>query len=65
MLIKYKAGNLLIFDEPFYGLDQNLVKDVIKIITSYKDNIIIVIDHTKCLENYLNENKMNFDLLSI
>lgn len=65
MLIKDEPGNLLIFDEPFYGLDNGLVNEIIKIITSYKDNIILIVDHTKCLENYLNENNISFNLLKM
>ncbi len=65
MLIKDKIGNLLIFDEPFYGLDKGLVNEILKIITSYKDNIILVVDHTKYLENYLNEHKITYNSLNM
>lgn len=65
MLIKDKIGNLLIFDEPFYGLDKGLVNEIIKIIISYKDNILLIVDHTKYLENYLNEHKISFNSLNM
>jgi ABC-type transport system involved in cytochrome bd biosynthesis fused ATPase/permease subunit len=65
MIIKDKPGNLLVFDEPFYGLDKSLVDEIIKIILSYKDNIILIIDHTKCLENYLEKNKINCNILKM
>jgi ABC-type transport system involved in cytochrome bd biosynthesis fused ATPase/permease subunit len=64
-LINYKEGNIVIFDEPFVGLDDSLIHEIIKIIISFKHNIVIIIDHTKSLEKYLNANKIFFSELKI
>lgn len=64
-LICYKEGNVVIFDEPFVGLDNELIDEIIKIIINFKNNIVIVIDHTQSLEKYLITNKIFFYELKI
>ena len=52
MLNFHKDGNLIILDEPFNGLDMNLIKLLINfIIEKSKDHIILVTDHTNQLQD--------------
>lgn len=53
MLNSYRPGNLLIFDEPFIELDEELMDKIQNIIVSYADNIVIAVDHTKTLYNHI------------
>jgi len=46
MLYFYKKGQVVIFDEPFDGLNSLLIEEVMKIIREFTDNIVIIIDHT-------------------
>lgn len=53
MLNFYKEGNVMIFDEPFVGLNQSLVKFMINFILSFReDHIVIIVDHTNILHSY-------------
>lgn len=46
MLNFHKKGNLIILDEPFNGLDKDLIYLIINFVKENKDSIIIIIDHT-------------------
>lgn len=46
MLNFHKRGNLIILDEPFNGLDKDLIYLIINFVKENKDSIIIIIDHT-------------------
>ena len=45
MLNNYKAGNLILFDEPFLSLERNLVEKLKEfILNKSKSHIIVVVD---------------------
>lgn len=53
MLNFYKEGNVIIFDEPFVGLNHSLIKFMINFILSFReDHIVIIVDHTHILHSY-------------
>jgi ABC-type bacteriocin/lantibiotic exporter with double-glycine peptidase domain len=61
MLNFHKPGNLIILDEPFFSVDDNLVSLMASYInTLSKDNIVIIIDHSKHFSS--NNNIFTFDL---
>lgn len=52
MLNFQKQGNLIILDEPFNGLDNKLINNILDYIkNNLSNNIIIVIDHTNALQD--------------
>lgn len=46
MLYSYKEGQVILLDEPFEGLNQELVQKVVQIIRSFTNNIVIINDHS-------------------
>jgi ABC-type transport system involved in cytochrome bd biosynthesis fused ATPase/permease subunit len=58
MLYFYKPGQVVIFDEPFDGLNNDLVSEVINIIKEFNDNIVIIIDHTSNTSQHIENLKV-------
>lgn len=54
MLFHYKPDDVVIFDEPFEGLNKELVQEIIAFIQSFKANMVIIIDHTNNISSINN-----------
>lgn len=56
MLFHHQEGNVVIFDEPFEGLNEELIKEILNFILLFQDHIVIVIDHTNNISKLNNIN---------
>jgi len=62
---QHQATSLLIMDEPFSGLDENSIEQLIKLLTSMQQTAVIISCHEKTLAQRISDNIFVFDEQSV
>lgn len=57
-----KDSDVIIFDEPTSALDKTTEKIIANTITSIKDKIIIIISHSNCFSDHVDQVYNNAEL---